>query len=299
MGAGTDANVFVTLFGENGDSGELELKKSETNINKFERNRADVFMFKSLLSLGELIKCRVRHDNTGSFIGNANWHLDHIKAEDLGNGRQFMFKCNKWLSLSKEDRQIVRELKPEESADTARLTPRAGEKTTYDITVITSDERNAGTKQNAFIVLIGDNGQETKPKFFENTFDSKVLRRGQTDVFKFVTKSVGSLKKIVLAHVSKQDDPPRTREERNAPWTCLQVVVKDLGTGTSYLFPVMDTLVLDQDPKIYKLETKKESLIVKSKSLTNIKYDVTVVTGGEKGSACSIKFELFYLKKFD
>ena len=114
-------------------------------------------------------------------------------------------------------------------------------------------------------------------------------------MFKFVTKSVGSLKKIVLAHVSKQDDPPKTREERNAPWTCLQVVVKDLGTGTSYLFPVMDTLILDQDPKLYKLETKKESLIVKSKSLSNIKYDLVVVTGGEKGSACSIKHSLIFL----
>ena len=35
-GAGTDANVFITLTGEHGDSGERDLKQSQ-NRNKFER----------------------------------------------------------------------------------------------------------------------------------------------------------------------------------------------------------------------------------------------------------------------
>ena len=37
--AGTDANVFLTIYGENGDTGERALKDSSTNINKFERNQ--------------------------------------------------------------------------------------------------------------------------------------------------------------------------------------------------------------------------------------------------------------------
>lgn len=35
-GAGTDANVFITLYGDMGDTGERKLSKSE-NSNKFER----------------------------------------------------------------------------------------------------------------------------------------------------------------------------------------------------------------------------------------------------------------------
>ena len=35
--AGTDANVFLTIFGDKGDTGERQLEKSETNRNKFER----------------------------------------------------------------------------------------------------------------------------------------------------------------------------------------------------------------------------------------------------------------------
>ena len=38
-GAGTDANVFLTIFGDKGDSGERKLYKSETHSNKFERGQ--------------------------------------------------------------------------------------------------------------------------------------------------------------------------------------------------------------------------------------------------------------------
>ena len=36
-GAGTDANVFINVFGEQGDMGQRPLTHSKTNRNKFER----------------------------------------------------------------------------------------------------------------------------------------------------------------------------------------------------------------------------------------------------------------------
>jgi hypothetical protein len=119
------------------------LKKSETNINKFERNRIDVFTINEILSLGELTKLRIRHDNTGSILGNTHWHLEYVKIEDLHINRTYMFYCNKWLSLSKDDKQIVRDLTPEIS-ENIRNSPTVGDKTTYEITVVTADEPNAG-----------------------------------------------------------------------------------------------------------------------------------------------------------
>ncbi len=284
------------MFGQNGDSGELELKKSETHLDKFEQNRTDVFTFKGLLSLGELVKLRVWHDNTGSFIGNSNWHCEFVKVEDLTTGRTFMFKCNKWLSLSKDDKQIVRELKPDDSGQDGRaITPRSGERTSYEVTIMTSDEPNAGTRQNAMIVLLGENGLETKPKFIENTYQNSVLRRGHSDVISFNTKSVGSIKRIVLGHLSRPDEPPKTRAERAAPWICSQVIVKDLGTDTKYVFPVMDALLLDQEPKMYRLESKKEGMVNKARMLNEVKYEVTVVTGSDKsaGTSASASMTLF------
>ena len=39
--AGTDANVFVNIYGEKGDTGERHMKDSETHSNKFERGQVN------------------------------------------------------------------------------------------------------------------------------------------------------------------------------------------------------------------------------------------------------------------
>ena len=63
--AGTDANVYLTLFGSNGDSDEIQLSSSRTYTDKFERNHTDEFEWNNILSLGDLFKARIRHDNSG------------------------------------------------------------------------------------------------------------------------------------------------------------------------------------------------------------------------------------------
>jgi len=42
---GTDANVFLTIFGDQSDSGERPLKNSETNKNKFEKGQVSITNF--------------------------------------------------------------------------------------------------------------------------------------------------------------------------------------------------------------------------------------------------------------
>lgn len=42
-GAGTDANVFLNIYGDMGDMGERKLSKSETNFNKFERGQVQMW----------------------------------------------------------------------------------------------------------------------------------------------------------------------------------------------------------------------------------------------------------------
>ncbi|CAG5125005.1 unnamed protein product, partial [Candidula unifasciata] len=102
-GAGTDSNVYILLFGANGDSGELHLKKSETFQDPFEQNQTDVFTLDNMLSLGQLSKLRVWHDNTGKVES-------FIEVEDLKTHKVYSFHCDKWLSKSDDDKQIVREL---------------------------------------------------------------------------------------------------------------------------------------------------------------------------------------------
>ena len=64
-GAATSANVFLIMFGENGDSDTLQLKESGSNKTPFKNNQMDTFTFLDMLSLGQLVKARVWHDNKG------------------------------------------------------------------------------------------------------------------------------------------------------------------------------------------------------------------------------------------
>jgi len=53
--AGTDANVFITIFGEYGDTGERQLSKSSTYSDKFERGHV------SMTKLVQQLNYFVRH----------------------------------------------------------------------------------------------------------------------------------------------------------------------------------------------------------------------------------------------
>jgi hypothetical protein len=74
-GGGTDSQVYVTLFGNDGKrTDKLHLKNSANNKNPFERNQTDTFRVKGGY-IGELVKLRIEHDNTGSLAG---WFLDRV-----------------------------------------------------------------------------------------------------------------------------------------------------------------------------------------------------------------------------
>ena len=59
-GAGTDADVYVTIFGDLGDTGQKFLDNRMEN--NFERNRTDTFQLK-LPTVGEIEKIRIGHNN--------------------------------------------------------------------------------------------------------------------------------------------------------------------------------------------------------------------------------------------
>ena len=88
-GAGTDANVFIAMTGEYGDSGERQLRESN-NTNKFETNQEDVFRV-TAVELGRLKKVKIRHDNKG---GGAAWYLDRIEVDDPKNNKKCVLYRN-------------------------------------------------------------------------------------------------------------------------------------------------------------------------------------------------------------
>ena len=105
-GAGTDANVFITVHGSNGDSGRRQLRQKFRNL--FEREQTDRFLLE-MLDMGELQRVKVEHDNSGLSPG---WLLDRVEVTNLANGVTTIFLCGKWLDIERADGQIARVLYP-------------------------------------------------------------------------------------------------------------------------------------------------------------------------------------------
>lgn len=102
-GAGTDANVYITLHGSRGSSPEVQLDNGGDN---FERGRMDSFSV-SLPDVGEVQRVQIRHDNSRSVAG---WFLDKIVVRRDDNKQEWSFNCGRWLASDEEDGAIDREL---------------------------------------------------------------------------------------------------------------------------------------------------------------------------------------------
>ncbi len=209
---GTNANVFCTIYGDKGDTGERELANSETHMDKFERKHVDRFRIESA-DLGNIFKLKIRHDNSGI---SPDWLLS--KVEVIDDIKTYVFYCEQWLSKGKEGKlertlyeKVFRKfilnyhyllLKDYQGSNSSlgsvprsvggskiSLTSNASanssrrgssltlsEKVSYKIEVTTSDKKNAGTTQNGWIIIEGKN-KRSERFYMKNTSTKNILRR--------------------------------------------------------------------------------------------------------------------------
>nr|XP_057920226.1 lipoxygenase homology domain-containing protein 1 isoform X2 [Doryrhamphus excisus] len=272
-GAGTDANVWIIVFGENGDTGTLALKECNKS-NKFERKQVDTFRFADILSLGDLSKVRVWHDNAGLSPG---WHLDYIDVKDELLDKTFRFPCDRWLAKNDGDGQIMRELA---CANNEYLD--LDEKTKYEICVTTGDTDEAETKENAWIVLEGRKGR-SKEFLMENSSKKKRFLRGNVDRFEFTSKNLGDIVGICVGHTSK--DGKKVKGEIH--WHVEEIVVTERELGNKYIFSCKALVPLSpkrDDFLTFECTKSIESFASKARSLVPVKYEIIVITGDQKGA---------------
>ncbi|XP_068508966.1 lipoxygenase homology domain-containing protein 1 [Syngnathus scovelli] len=272
-GAGTDANVWIIIFGENGDTGTLALKECNKS-NKFERKQMDTFRFVDILSLGDLSKVRVWHDNSGLAPG---WQLDYIDVKDELMDKTFRFPCDRWLAKNDGDGQIMREL-PCANNEYLDL----DEKTKYEICVTTGDTAEAETKENVWIVLEGRKGR-SKEFLMENSSKKRRFLRGNVDRFEFTSKNLGDIVSICVGHISK--DGKKVKVELH--WHAEEVVVTERELGNKYIFHCDALIPLSakrDDFLTFECTKAIESFASKARSLVPVKYEIIVITGDEKGA---------------
>ncbi|XP_076859680.1 lipoxygenase homology domain-containing protein 1 [Brachyhypopomus gauderio] len=271
-GAGTDANVFLIIFGENGDTGTLALKEC-SNRNKFERKQMDVFRFHDVLSLGELSKIRVWHDNKGPGPG---WHLENIDIKDELMDQTFRFPCDRWLAKNKDDGQIIRELACANN-DILDLS----DKTKYEIDITTANSDEAETKENVWIVLEGKRSR-SKEFMMENSSKKKRFLQGATDSFEFSSKNLGDIVGISLGHLKKDK-----KVKNETYWHVQEVVVTEKELQNKYIFHC-DTkipLTTRKDQFVtFECTRTVESFASKVRNLVPVKYEIVIITGDVKGA---------------
>ncbi|XP_078691028.1 polycystin-1-like isoform X3 [Branchiostoma floridae x Branchiostoma belcheri] len=96
-GSGTTAHVGLNIFGSNGKkSGRRVLLKP----NAFQRNSTDVFQIAVDGSLGDIIKIKIWHDNTGL---DPSWNLKSLVVHDIQTDKRYHFVANSWFSLEEPD----------------------------------------------------------------------------------------------------------------------------------------------------------------------------------------------------
>uniref|UniRef100_A0A8C9AWV7 Lipoxygenase homology PLAT domains 1 n=1 Tax=Prolemur simus TaxID=1328070 RepID=A0A8C9AWV7_PROSS len=273
LGAGTDANVFIIIFGENGDSGTLALKQS-ANWNKFERNNTDTFNFSDMLSLGHLCKLRVWHDNKGIFPG---WHLSYIDVKDNSRDETFRFQCDCWLSKSQGDRQTVRDFACANNEIHDEL-----EETTYEIVIETG---NGGeTRENVWLILEGRKNR-SKEFLVENASrQRRAFRKGTTDTFEFDSVYLGDITSLCVGHLARED---RFIPKRELVWHVKTITITEMEYGNVYFFNCDCLIPLKRKRKYFKVfEVTKttESFASKIQSLVPVRYEVIVTTGYEPGA---------------
>lgn len=105
-GAGTDAAVYMQIFGTKGNTAQFFLDDNKNSKKLFEAGNCDRFD-RNLADIGKPQKIKIGHDNKGMFAG---WHLEKVVLHDNITDNKFVFHCNRWLAKDELDHQTEVEL---------------------------------------------------------------------------------------------------------------------------------------------------------------------------------------------
>merc|ERR1712131_129378 len=93
--AGTDANVFINIIGEKGETGTQKLSNSSSaHLNKFEKGNTDVFTLEVKTEVGKMKAMEINHDSWG--LGSS-WFLEKVKVKNLDDNEEQVFLIRQWL----------------------------------------------------------------------------------------------------------------------------------------------------------------------------------------------------------
>jgi hypothetical protein len=205
--AGTNARVYLKLYGTQGETSFLQLDNLKDN---HEKNSIDKYII-PYPNIGDIQKIKVKHDNTGE---KAGWFLEKISIRN--KRKTYNFTARQWLSHSNRDVEpsiIIKE-------DKLRIP--------YHITIKTSNSKKAGTDAAVYIQLFGQHGKKTALQRIdqENVDDFEKGDIGNYTIYS--DEDLGEINEIKLEHDNTGD---------GAGWKIAQVVINN-----HYIFNINEWL---------------------------------------------------------
>ncbi|XP_077990949.1 uncharacterized protein LOC144445282 [Glandiceps talaboti] len=223
-GADTDANVYICIYGDRGDTGRRLLHRSD-NADKFQQAQVDSFEFEAV-SLGKLHKVIISHDGKGP---GAGWFCQQVAIRDKKDAKtEYVFPCNKWLDEGLDDKKIERELKMREEREILS--------NDWLVWVTTGSEDSASTTSKVIMFAYGSKSM-SDPLVLGSGKDG-CFYSGNTDEFKVNFGNIGDLFKIRIGHDNAYDEPG---------WYLDKVRMRDMNNGAMVALDVNRWLSREQD----------------------------------------------------
>ncbi|XP_077987438.1 lipoxygenase homology domain-containing protein 1-like [Glandiceps talaboti] len=229
---GTNAQVYIEIFGANGSTGEIAL--GDPNGGYFEPGGTSEFGLKIPMDIGKPFKVRLRHDNSGK---KADWYVEKVVL--TRKDTELVFPFGQWLSNKKGDKVIIKESAAEDSGLSSLR---------YEVVTKTGKEKNAGTDANVWVKVFGENGDSGQRWLSSNVYLNKRLdkfKKGKSDNFSMTGVDLGKLSHVIIGHDGKKkaDD-----------WFVQHIVVKTPDNGPMYWFPLNKWVGVEQGKPERKID---------------------------------------------
>ncbi|CAH1796902.1 unnamed protein product [Owenia fusiformis] len=130
--AGTKSRVQFFLSGENDETEVRTLSDDKRPI--LRRGGTDGFLLSTERSLGDLLFCRIWHDNSGEGM-YASWYLKYILINDVQTQKKYYFISNSWFAVEEGDGKLDRLLPiagREQKVDPSHIVPHNVQKNMAD-----------------------------------------------------------------------------------------------------------------------------------------------------------------------
>lgn len=95
--AGTDSNIFIQLFGSEGQTESIYLPPRD--IFAFEEGSVDKYILE-VPDLGNLNRCCIGQDASA----DAGWYVETVRVQDDETNREWLFIFNQWLDMQETGR---------------------------------------------------------------------------------------------------------------------------------------------------------------------------------------------------